>query len=1128
MWPISIAHFYGDGPVTDDQGRCTFPALIPGATYRLLLPGKSSDLVTRDFTANPGETVQLEEIVVIEQGEPKANNPRGNTSTKPAEEASRDDAPHVPPHGKAESREAGNFTFPISVSGRATDLNGKPIRGAKIYLAETRVEGKRLAETTTDERGFYEFRNVPLPIERSTTNDGLDAGRFEVFGQAIGYGFAWRPSKWFYPVPNRHEVLGEDDPDLPARFMAGDKIRTRPALPAAGHAPAARIVDDRGKPIPGTKLTILFCEPIRPDGYPTEESINRIWNEREFHSLNERQKTMPPEMTVRRTGADGRFEFGGLPPDCRFQIGVGPPGFAGRGVWAATCQPTRKGIKGHPIYAGEMDLTFVAPQSIPVIVLYGDSHKPAPKVLVEGSTSDDNGRAVVCLPPGDYKLHLLPAYGTSYLPTEFSLQISKTPPKAPTVILLRPAAVVKVRVVDSDTGKGLANVDLWRQAGENYREIHFFRSYEVATNIAHVQRPRTDSKGELQALFEPGKHRIGVALQAFPAGYERVEADGKEIDVQAGKPTSVTFHLRKRKVPRGISRPPVAISDDGASKTSAAELAEELPPTSGPSATKGGANSETAPTAARGLAADPNTDQTKAIAAKEPTAVTAEQRAKALAEVNPAIALLEQPWQTKVTDEELDKAAEKLKPAADEAVEEIMRAFNRNGQAFAYRHRAVQLLQRLGTPKARATLLDIALGHSAEDLPSMKAWASYHYLLITSHPAGAGKLLVSDDADVLGNALRRLKGDVVDEDLLKRLIELTAYKNKEPLSQSLTRFLAADVMAADPTGRFAARKVEAILAAVEEVANMPDGDPDGDKVQKLSAGTNAESYYFRYMRALAEIRGADDALRQAAGHGSPPARDIMAIARALRGDAAARGELYSILNNPQAGLRRAWAEEGLGVVGTRDDLPLLKKLADSDPMERQLATDVGPPDEKHTYFPVRNAAREAVRQIESRQKPADKASPGKEKQSAERDAADRPRPPGYLPLLTSKYDKLDRLEIRRHYGIDGDQEKKLRDLAAKYEPFLADNNRAFDDAQKLPPQKRKVVRDELFAKQNQAGKAVRKSIEEVLTAKQRAEFHVDELCGLAIALMHEPQRRRQILRTRYQPAAETATERTRG
>jgi serine/threonine protein kinase/Flp pilus assembly protein TadD len=328
------------------------------------------------------------------------------------------------------------------------------------------------------------------------------------------------------------------------------------------------------------------------------------------------------------------------------------------------------------------------------------------------------------------------------------------------------------------------------------------------------------------------------------------------------------------------------------------------------------------------------------------------------------IALLELPWQETISDEKLDQAATNLKPVADDAVDEIMRAFNRDNQAFAYRHRAVQLLQRLNTTKARASLLDISLGRSAEGLTSMKEWASAAYIRIAPDPTAIRKLLASDDSSVLGNALRALKGVAVDEELLRRLIELAIFKAEEPNSQSLTRILAADVMAADPSGRFAERKIAAIVAAIGQVAKMP----DADKVQKLSLGTNSEVSYWRYLRALVEMRGAEEALRKASGRSEPLVRDLLAIARAQRGDTAALGDMRRIVEDRQAGLRRAWAAEGLAVVGGPDDLPLLKKLVQSDPLERERMTDVGPPDRKNTYFPVRDAARDAIRQIESRQK----------------------------------------------------------------------------------------------------------------------------------------------------------------
>ena len=457
--------------------------------------------------------------------------------------------------------EKGNYTFPISVSGLAMDRQGQRIRGAKVYIASILPDCKRLAETTTDEYGRYEFRNIPVLIARPRTNRGRDNGAFQVFAQAAGYGFAWRPHKWFSPQPNLDTAIHGKDADLPVEYQVGDEIVLDLKFPPPATL-RGRVVDDRGQPIAGTRLEIRDCDPIPADGYPNEQSFNSHTFERSFDALNE-PAVVPPAIKVRQTNSDGRFEFTGLPPDCRFSIDVRPPGFSTRSISAATADQGRRGLQGLPIHVGDIQLTFVRPREVPVLVLYGDSRKPAPKVLVNGhqkeassmQTSGNDGRATLRLPPGDYGLHLLPAIGTPYLVTDSTLQVSEVPPKEPIVFLLRPAAVVEVRVVDADTGQGVADVDLWREmtlsspgSSPTYqREIHFFRSWEVATHIAHVERPRTNADGVLRALFEPGKHRVGVGKESYPKGYEVVERDGTEFDGKVGEPARLTFHLRKRR-----------------------------------------------------------------------------------------------------------------------------------------------------------------------------------------------------------------------------------------------------------------------------------------------------------------------------------------------------------------------------------------------------------------------------------------------------------------------------------------------------------------------------------------------------------------------------------------------------
>ena len=138
------------------------------------------------------------------------------------------------------------------------------------------------------------------------------------------------------------------------------------------------------------------------------------------------------------------------------------------------------------------------------------------------------------------------------------------PSNAPITFLLRRAAEVELRVIDVDTGKGVSNVDLWRQEAQDYREVHVTRSWEVATGLSRVDKLCTNTDGVLHALFEPGKHRIGIALQTYPEGYKVVESDGKDIDAKPSEPLHVVFHMRNRKP---AETPPTADKPADSSKS---------------------------------------------------------------------------------------------------------------------------------------------------------------------------------------------------------------------------------------------------------------------------------------------------------------------------------------------------------------------------------------------------------------------------------------------------------------------------------------------------------------------------------------------------------------------------------
>ncbi len=436
------------------------------------------------------------------------------------------------------------YTHPITVTGRAFDPDGKPVAGATVYLISRRADYKRIAETRTDADGRYAFRDALLPIQRADTVTERDSGVFQVFGQADGLGFAWRPEKWYEPRPRLPNLPQTPDfRDPPSHYEAD-----APIVLDLHYTPAARfsgtIADDRGNPLPNVRLEIRGCESLH-----TVDNVITGWT---LGALNE-PDSVPPSVKVRTTDARGRFEFTDLPEDCRFSIGVRAQGFPNRWISAATTQEPQPDHDGGPVYTGDFRLTLETALDVPISMVFADTGKPAPKVLVQAvrglvnvaKTSDDQGHATLRLPPGTYRMENWPAVGTPYLPTECKLVVTEQSPASPFVASLRRAAEIEVTVVDAATGTGIPGVDLWQRADAGRpRERLVVRSFELATRVARRDSPRTDARGKARAFVEPGKHRIGVGLEAYPPGAQVVEADGQDVECRAGETATLKFTLR--------------------------------------------------------------------------------------------------------------------------------------------------------------------------------------------------------------------------------------------------------------------------------------------------------------------------------------------------------------------------------------------------------------------------------------------------------------------------------------------------------------------------------------------------------------------------------------------------------
>jgi hypothetical protein len=121
-----------------------------------------------------------------------------------------------------------------------------------------------------------------------------------------------------------------------------------------------------------------------------------------------------------------------------------------------------------------------------------------------------------------------------------------------------------------------------------------------------------------------------------------------------------------------------------------------------------------------------------------------------------------------------------------------------------------------------------------------------------------------------------------------------------------------------------------------------------------------------YIGALAQVanggKALDDALSRA--QAGKPAWRCLVLARAFGGDAKSRPEVRKILSDAEAGLFRAWAAEALGKIGTADDLPLLRDVAEKDPMQREQGGCIAPLN-KQLYYSVRQAAQQAIKTLQA-------------------------------------------------------------------------------------------------------------------------------------------------------------------
>ncbi|MBI1849136.1 MAG: sigma-70 family RNA polymerase sigma factor [Planctomycetes bacterium] len=435
---------------------------------------------------------------------------------------------------------ASGETYPITVTGHASDESGKPIAGATIWLVSTNGKDAPLGETLSNSDGEFAFHDAPLPIGR--WDDTRSQGSFQVFGVAEGRGFAWHGMRYFHPEPRPKNwiVSGEDDSTFPGQPIVTD-LRFGPAKRLEG-----RIVDENGDPIAHAAIGVVGCNYLDVSGHESHVNHREFWAIDQFAEA--RRSTF--------TGEDGRFSLEALPAECCLCLGIGHHTHADTFVYAAT---TDRAITEHndlidPKYAhrvstGVLTITLQSTRVVHVAVVSGESDTPVPRVSVNASssstietgangTSDANGTVDLKLPPGEFKLTADPPRGSDTIRTQATLVVKAAPAEQSMTVRLKRGCVVILQAVDAATGVGLPGATFETECDDRPGQ-----SQPVDESPSYGGPVKTDASGQARAVVVPGRRRFNYG--ECPKGYGWKCPNWDPVDLPAGETVYVRFEFVK-------------------------------------------------------------------------------------------------------------------------------------------------------------------------------------------------------------------------------------------------------------------------------------------------------------------------------------------------------------------------------------------------------------------------------------------------------------------------------------------------------------------------------------------------------------------------------------------------------
>ncbi len=373
----------------------------------------------------------------------------------------------------------------IAVQGRVLDPDGKPVAGAKLYLA-TGIRHRQTASEQATSGADGRFR---LTVRKSETEeDSPDESPPQLMAITKGHGCDW-------------SKIDSAKKEITLRLVKD--------VPVTG-----RILDPDGKPVVGARLTINGVSAFHGEGLG-----KYIQEARKGFGIKEAKYwdgPLPGQAAVLTTGADGRFRLAGVGRERVVYMHIEGPHIASTGlgpVMTRTAQ-TIVDTRGMKLYGASFDHVGLASRPVRGVVRDKATGIPLAGVSVEhyhgqgpAALTDKEGRYELLglVKSRRYSLVVNPPDGRYF---RLRVHLEDTPGLAPLVcdIELTREVTVRGRVTDKATGKPVvgARVDYNPLAGNNYANL--------MTDVAKPSASATTGPdGSYTLTVMPGQGVIGVA-----------------------------------------------------------------------------------------------------------------------------------------------------------------------------------------------------------------------------------------------------------------------------------------------------------------------------------------------------------------------------------------------------------------------------------------------------------------------------------------------------------------------------------------------------------------------------------------------------------------------------------------